>query len=98
MIHRPLVVVLALAVFLPRPANAANPLPFPAGFVWGTAISGFQSDMGLGAPNDEGTDWWTWVRDPQNLASHRVSGDLPEQGPGFRLARGGDVERRRGGG
>ena len=62
---------------------AADELRFPAGFLWGTAIAGFQSDMGFGAPNDEGTDWWVWVRDPQNLAAGRVSGDLPEAGPGF---------------
>lgn len=59
------------------------PRPFPPGFLWGTAISGFQSDMGLGAPNDTNTDWWVWVRDPQNLVQGRVSGDLPETGPGF---------------
>jgi beta-glucosidase/6-phospho-beta-glucosidase/beta-galactosidase len=57
--------------------------PFPNGFQWGTAISGFQSDMGVGAPNDEGTDWWVWVRDPANVAAGRVSGDVPESGPGF---------------
>jgi beta-glucosidase/6-phospho-beta-glucosidase/beta-galactosidase len=37
--------------------------------------------MGPGAPNDRGSDWWAWVRDPDNIAKDRVSGDLPEQGP-----------------
>jgi beta-glucosidase/6-phospho-beta-glucosidase/beta-galactosidase len=64
-------------------ASATVVQPFPEGFLWGTAISGFQSDMGLGAPNDPNTDWWVWVRDPANLGSGRVSGDLPEAGPGF---------------
>jgi beta-glucosidase/6-phospho-beta-glucosidase/beta-galactosidase len=64
-------------------AAQAKGLPFPKGFLWGTAIAGFQSDMGVGAPVDAGTDWWVWVRDPANLAAHRVSGDLPENGPGF---------------
>lgn len=59
--------------------------PFPDGFLWGTAISGFQSDMGLGAPTDPNSDWWVWVRDPQNLSSGAVSGDLPEDGPGHWL-------------
>jgi beta-glucosidase/6-phospho-beta-glucosidase/beta-galactosidase len=65
------------------PAPAATVARFPAGFLWGTAISGFQSDMGVGAPSDENTDWWVWVRDAENVGSGRVSGDLPEDGPGF---------------
>jgi beta-glucosidase/6-phospho-beta-glucosidase/beta-galactosidase len=72
----------ALCLCAAERAHAAG-LPFPPGFLWGTAIAGFQSDMGFGAPNDPGTDWWVWVRDPQNLAASRVSGDLPEAGPGF---------------
>jgi beta-glucosidase/6-phospho-beta-glucosidase/beta-galactosidase len=63
--------------------SAGNPAPFPHGFLWGTAIAGFQSDMGVGAPVDPDTDWWVWVRDPANVSNHRVSGDLPENGPGF---------------
>lgn len=73
---------IALYALVASPARA-NELPFPAGFLWGTAIAGFQSDMGFGAPNDTGTDWWAWVRDAQNLSAARVSGDLPENGPGF---------------
>jgi beta-glucosidase/6-phospho-beta-glucosidase/beta-galactosidase len=78
-------VVVAVGVLLVvSPVLAKEkPRPFPKGFQWGTAISGFQSDMGVGAPNDEGTDWWAWVRDPANVAAGRVSGDLPENGPGF---------------
>ncbi|TMK40653.1 MAG: glycoside hydrolase family 1 protein [Actinobacteria bacterium] len=37
---------------------------------------------GRPAHADPNSDWWMWVRDPANLASHRVSGDLPERGPG----------------
>jgi beta-glucosidase/6-phospho-beta-glucosidase/beta-galactosidase len=66
-----------------EPALARVVAPFPDGFRWGTAISGFQSDMGVGAPNDENTDWWVWVHDADNIATGRVSGDLPENGPGF---------------
>jgi beta-galactosidase len=83
MTRRLLAVAIGLAALSGAPASAGQRLPFPDGFRWGTAIAGFQSDMGVGAPNDEGTDWWAWVRDPQNLAAGRVSGDLPENGPGF---------------
>ena len=57
---------------------------FPPGFAWGTAIAGFQAEMGYsGGSIDTGSDWWAWVHDPANIAAHRVSGDLPEYGPGF---------------
>jgi beta-glucosidase/6-phospho-beta-glucosidase/beta-galactosidase len=39
--------------------------------------------MGFGAPVDAGTDWWVWAHDQANVTAHRVSGDLPEAGPGF---------------
>jgi beta-glucosidase/6-phospho-beta-glucosidase/beta-galactosidase len=88
--------LVGLLLLAAAPADARVARPFPPGFLWGTAIAGFQSDMGVGAPNDENSDWWAWVRDPANLMAHRVSGDLPENGPGFyalyardaRLARG----------
>src|SRR5262245_33790170 len=73
-----------LAALLPAaPAVARVAAPFPEHFLWGAAIAGFQSDMGVGAPNDPGSDWWAWVRDPDNVSDGRVSGDLPETGPGF---------------
>src|SRR5262245_2909979 len=88
--------VLLLLVLLAPAAWAGVPRPFPHDFLWGTGISGFQSDMGVGAPNDENTDWWVWSHDADNIAGGRQSGDLPEDGPGFydlferdaRLARG----------
>jgi beta-galactosidase len=82
MMGRRLLLAIALSIVL-APAAHAKAQRFPKGFLWGTAIAGFQSDMGVGAPTDEGTDWWVWVRDPANLAADRVSGDLPEAGPGF---------------
>jgi beta-galactosidase len=94
----PLLRAAILLVGLGSMAIAADvPKPFPPGFLWGTAISGFQSDMGFGAPTDAGTDWWVWVRDAQNLAQNRVSGDLPETGPGFWNRFGKDVGAARGG-
>ncbi len=50
--------------------------------MWGTAISSFQAEMGLGEPSD-GTDWWAWVHDEANVTAGRVSGDTPLDGPGF---------------
>jgi beta-glucosidase/6-phospho-beta-glucosidase/beta-galactosidase len=79
---RVLTIVVALAVAA-APAAAGKGLKFPKKFLWGTAIAGFQSDMGVGAPNDEGTDWWAWSHDPANVASGSVSGAFPEDGPGF---------------
>jgi hypothetical protein len=53
-------------------ASARVVQPFPPLFLWGTAIAGFQSEMGVGAPSDPTTDWWVWVHDPTNVASGRV--------------------------
>jgi beta-glucosidase/6-phospho-beta-glucosidase/beta-galactosidase len=74
---------LVVGVLLAGEASARVVQPFPPSFLWGTAIAGFQSEMGVGAPSDPTTDWWVWVRDPANVASGRVSGQLPESGPGF---------------
>jgi beta-glucosidase/6-phospho-beta-glucosidase/beta-galactosidase len=71
------------ALAVPAVVQARVVAPFPEGFQWGAAIAGFQSDMGVGAPDDPGSDWWAWVRDPDNVSAGRVSGDLPETGPGF---------------
>src|SRR5256712_13208069 len=77
---RRLLVVVALVTALADSARAA----FPPGFLWGTAISGFQTDMGgKQGYNDPNSDWWVWAHDPDNISQHRVSGDLPEAGPAF---------------
>src|SRR3954469_20164496 len=67
----------AIVAFSPS-ASASSKLP--RGFLWGVATAGFQGDMGRGAPNDPNSDWWAWVRDPENIQQKRVSGDLPENG------------------
>src|SRR5262245_1861377 len=73
------------ALFLAAALLVCRPVPthaFPSDFLWGTAISGFQSEMGgMPANPDTGSDWWVWAHDPDNIADGRVSGDLPEQGP-----------------
>jgi beta-glucosidase/6-phospho-beta-glucosidase/beta-galactosidase len=80
---RATVVVLVALALTGGMARAEVVRPFPPDFLWGTAISAFQSEMGVGAPNDPNTDWWVWVHDADNIADGRVSGDLPEDGPGF---------------
>ena len=45
-------------------------------------MSGFQVEMGRG-PIDPNSDWFKWVHDPKNIRLGVVSGDLPEDGPGF---------------
>ena len=57
-------------------------ISFPEGFRWGVSESGFQFEMGDRYRRfiDTNTDWWHWVRDPYNIASKLVSGDLPEDG------------------
>ena len=76
----PALVSLLVSCLLASPAGAA----FPDGFLWGTAISAFQTEMGDDpASNDTGTDWWAWTHDADNIAGNVVSGDLPEDGPGF---------------
>src|SRR5207249_4823592 len=65
---RRLLVILALVTALTSLARAA----FPPGFLWGTAISGFQTEMG-GKPghNDPSSDWWVWVHDADNRSQNR---------------------------
>lgn len=68
---------------------AAGKRDFPRDFLWGTAISGFQTEAG-GEPSraDRGSDWWVWSHDQGNIDAGRVSGDRVEEGPGhWRLYR-----------
>ncbi|RLI43997.1 glycoside hydrolase family 1 protein [Candidatus Bathyarchaeota archaeon] len=57
-------------------------MKFPKDFLWGTATSAFQIEMGRGEP-DPNSDWYVWVHDEDNIKNGLVSGDLPENGPGF---------------
>src|SRR3954452_8476619 len=72
------VLFLVAAVYACSASTATAKLP--RNFLWGVATAGFQADMGPGAPNDPNSDWWAWVRDPDNIQQKRVSGDLPEHG------------------
>lgn len=57
----------------------------PEGFKWGVSQSGFQFEMGdpRNMYIDTNTDWWHWARDPYNISSNIVSGDLPEEGVNY---------------
>ncbi|MBI5106685.1 MAG: glycoside hydrolase family 1 protein [Solirubrobacterales bacterium] len=76
---RPVLLVLAL-LLLPAPALAADGTErFPDGFLWGTAIAGFQTEMGPhGQDADRRSDWWAWT----HSGDPRLSKDRPERGPG----------------
>jgi beta-galactosidase len=77
--------VLATAMLVAAAPAAAkqSSAGFPDGFLWGTAVSGFQTEAGASAAgSDPNTDWWVWVHDQANIDAGRVSGDLPEDGPG----------------
>ncbi len=54
-------------------------------FKWGVSSSAFQFEMGDRYRRfiDPNSDWWIWVRDPQNMAEGKVSGDLPEDGVNY---------------
>jgi len=39
--------------------------------------------MGFPGSEDPNSDWYVWVHDPENIAAGLVSGDLPENGPGY---------------
>jgi beta-galactosidase len=73
-------VVVVLLLILPATAVAAD---FPRSFLWGTAISGFQSEMGGRPANvDRGSDWYVWTHDRENRRWGVVTQDLPERGAG----------------
>jgi beta-galactosidase len=79
-LRRVLVLSAIAALVLPAAAKARD---FPRDFLWGTAISGFQTEAGGRPANaDRRSDWWVWSHDRQNIEADRVSGDLVERGPG----------------
>jgi beta-galactosidase len=68
---------------------APEQLTFPQGFVFGTAIAGFQADMGCptlpaSVCNDPNSDWYQFVTSPATLndPADYLSGDPPSAGPG----------------
>ncbi|MDD5306274.1 MAG: family 1 glycosylhydrolase [Deltaproteobacteria bacterium] len=64
-------------------------LAFPEGFLWGTAVAGFQVDPGCPTLaselcEDRGSDWYQWVTDPKLVAEkgNHLSGEPIAHGPG----------------
>ncbi|MEJ5228729.1 MAG: beta-galactosidase BgaS [Pseudothermotoga sp.] len=57
---------------------------FPKDFLFGASMAGFQIEMGYAGDDvDPNTDWFVWVREPENLMTGAVSGHLPEYGVGY---------------
>ncbi len=64
---------------------------FDKGFLWGSAVAGFQVDMGCPTMDaelceDRASDWYQWVSDDDFLADKEamhLSGDPVSTGPGF---------------
>ncbi|WP_297216961.1 glycoside hydrolase family 1 protein [Thermoplasma sp.] len=57
---------------------------FPDNFLWGTAISAFQTEMGTSEDSiSNASDWYVWTHDKDIIRKGLVSGDLPENGDGF---------------
>lgn len=90
--------ILSASVLLGLAACAASTDPkkpaaaeFPKGFVFGTAVAGFQVDMGCPTVpaaecDDQASDWYQWITDARVLAKKQAlsfAGDPPSQGPGF---------------
>jgi beta-galactosidase len=83
-------------------ADTLEPLvgTFPRGFLFGSAIAGFQVDMGcptLGATRceDRNSDWYQWITTPRILNNPILfmSKDPPSSGPGFYELYNADLDR-----
>lgn len=83
----------ALSSCKSEPATTAETVSpqnrFPKDFLWGTAIAGFQVEMGCptiapGICEDRSADWYQWITDPELIADEKnyLSGDPPSWGPG----------------
>jgi len=78
----------------PKPGDGNGDTPvigtFPKGFLFGTAIAGFQVDMGCptisaDSCEDKNSDWYQWITTPriEDNALLFMSKDPPSKGPGF---------------
>lgn len=77
-------------LLLAAACSGSGDLKFPAGFLFGTAIAGFQAEMGCptlpaAQCEDRHSDWYAFVTTPELVAdpSLAISGDPPSSGPGF---------------
>ncbi|MDC3960769.1 glycoside hydrolase family 1 protein [Polyangium jinanense] len=84
--------------------EVAEDLSFPEGFLFGTAIGGFQAEMGCPTPGlagcvDDGSDWYAFATSPETVHSTMtyLSGQDPAVvGPGFWELHEQDLDRARG--
>jgi beta-galactosidase len=86
-----LAIILTAAVILG--SGPAAQAAFPPGFRWGTAVAGFQVEMGGAASTiDQGSDWYAWTHDARNRCDApfdvpscvpKVTKDVPEDGPNY---------------
>ena len=84
----------------PVGAGQTEDQAFPRGFLFGTAIAGFQNDMGCptipaAVCEDRNSDWNTWTQTPALIAepSLHLSGEPVSHGPGFFELYRGDLDR-----
>lgn len=95
----------------PGPAEAApagggvRPPPTPRPFLMGTAVAGFQVDMGCrtipaAQCEDRASDWYQWITTPRIAQNPLLfmSKDPPSSGPGFYESFDADLERAGGAG
>ncbi len=52
-------------------------------FMLGASLSPFQFEGGFKGDEDPNNDWWVWVHDEENIIAGLISGDFPENGPGY---------------
>jgi beta-glucosidase/6-phospho-beta-glucosidase/beta-galactosidase len=88
-----MVIVLALAACTGPAADTDSASPrqtsFEPGFLWGTAVAGFQVEAGCptidaATCEDRASDWYQWVTDPELVAEsgNYLSGDPLANAPG----------------
>ena len=71
--------LLSMAVLVAAGCSGADegprfdPLPFPDGFLWGTATAAHQVDGG-----NDNNDWWAWEQIAGKIANGDVSGDAAD--------------------
>ncbi|RLG79985.1 MAG: glycoside hydrolase family 1 protein [Thermoprotei archaeon] len=58
-------------------------MKIPKEFMLGASLSSFQFEGGFRGDEDPNNDWWIWVHDWENIIAGIVSGDFPENGPGY---------------
>jgi beta-galactosidase len=92
--------LISAASISPASAGKGEDQAFPRGFLFGTAIAGFQNDMGCPTVaaslcEDRNSDWYAWTQTPALIAEAalHLSGEPVSEGPGFGQLYRGDLDR-----